>query len=64
VDPNPYRSQTSPPDGQHLLNPKEDPRERRNLAGTALEMRAINRNRAALEEIEAPADQLMRIGLG
>jgi hypothetical protein len=31
--------------------------------GTPLEKQAIDRLRAALEEVEAPADQLERIGL-
>jgi arylsulfatase A-like enzyme len=62
-DPIPYWASSSPPDDHHLFDLKEDPEERRNLAGTALETQAIDRLRAALEEVEAPADQLVRIGL-
>ena len=49
--------------GNHLWNLREDPDENRNLAGTPAEKRAEELLRAALIEIEAPADQLARLGL-
>ena len=42
---------------------REDPDEDRNLAGTPAEKRAAELLRAALVEIEAPDDQLARLGL-
>ena len=49
--------------GSHLWNLREDPDENRNLAGTPAEKRAEELLRAALAEIEAPDDQLARLGL-
>jgi arylsulfatase A-like enzyme len=49
--------------GSHLWNLREDPNEDRNLAGTPAEKRAEELLRAALVEIEAPDDQLTRLGL-
>ncbi len=50
-------------DGHHLYDLAEDPDEQRNLAGGADEKRAAEQLRAALLEIEAPGDQLERLGL-
>ncbi len=50
--------------GNHLFDLREDPGEERNLAGAPAEKRAIEQLRAALLEIEAPEDQLVRLGLG
>ena len=50
--------------GSHLYDLANDPAEERNLAGTPQERRAEEALRAALLEIEAPADQLERLGLG
>ena len=52
------------PDDHYLFDLEDDPEERRNLVGTSLEKQAVDRLRAALLEVEAPADQLERIGLG
>lgn len=62
-DPVPYWALGAAPHDHYLFDLKEDPGERRNLVGTALERQAIDRLRAALEEVEAPSDQLERIGL-
>ena len=50
--------------GNHLYDLDEDPGEDRNLAGTALEADYRDQLRAALEELEAPAGQFVRLGLG
>jgi len=51
-------------EGEHyLFDLDEDPEERRNLVGTALEKDAVDLLRAALEEVEAPAEQLERMGI-
>jgi arylsulfatase A-like enzyme len=49
--------------GSHLYDLHEDPAESRNLAGGPAEKRAEELLRAALAEVEAPADQLTRLGL-
>ena len=49
--------------GSHLWNLRDDPDENRNLAGTPAEKRAEELLRAALVEVEAPDDQLARLGL-
>ena len=50
-------------DGNHLYDLADDPGEDRNLAGTAAEADAVEQLRAALLEIEAPSEQLERLGL-
>ncbi|HXN87473.1 MAG TPA: sulfatase-like hydrolase/transferase [Candidatus Binataceae bacterium] len=50
-------------DGHHLYDLANDPLEERNLTGTSSEKDATEQLRAALKEIEAPDDQLMRLGL-
>ena len=47
----------------YLFDLGEDPGERRNLVGTAAEKDAIDLLRAALEEVEAPAEHLERMGI-
>ena len=50
--------------GDHVLfNHSEDPAEERNLTGTGQEKRAIDLLRAALEEVDAPEDQFVRLGI-
>jgi arylsulfatase A-like enzyme len=49
--------------GSALYDLESDPGEERNLVGTAHERRAAEALRAALLEIEAPDDQLVRLGL-
>ena len=49
--------------GSHLYDLHDDPGEERNRAGTALEREAEEKLRAALLEVEAPDDQLARLGL-
>jgi hypothetical protein len=49
--------------GNHLYRVRDDPAEEANLAGTAAEKRAADKLRAALVEMEAPADQFERLAL-
>ncbi len=49
--------------GHHLYDLCEDPGESHNLAGSAAEKRAAEQLRAALVAVEAPDDQLARLGL-
>jgi hypothetical protein len=49
--------------GNHLYDLANDPSEDRNLAATADERDAADQLRAALLEMEAPRDQLTRLGL-
>jgi len=49
--------------GNHLYDLADDPGEERNLAGTAAERDAADALRAALESVEAPHDQFVRLGL-
>jgi hypothetical protein len=49
--------------GHHLYDLREDPSESRNLTGGAAEKRAAEQLRAALVAVEAPDDQLARLGL-
>ncbi|MFQ5514503.1 MAG: sulfatase [Myxococcota bacterium] len=58
----PFWSVGTPP-GNHLWNLKDDPDELRDLAGSPIERQLEERLREALLEIEAPADQLERLGL-
>jgi hypothetical protein len=46
-----------------LYRVRDDPAEETNLAGTAEEKRAAEKLRAALIEMEAPADQFARLAL-
>jgi len=61
-DPLPYWSLGVPP-GNLLFDLANDPTEDQNLAATAGEKEVAERLRAALVEIEAPRDQLERLGL-
>lgn len=49
--------------GNHLYDLVEDPTELRNLAGSRDERDAEEQLRAALDEVEAPPEQLTRLGL-
>jgi hypothetical protein len=49
--------------GDELYEPAEDPREERDLRGGPEERRAAERLRDALHSLEAPDDQLVRLGL-
>ena len=49
--------------GNHLYDLAADPGEERNLAGTPAERGAGDALRAALEAVEAPAEQFVRLGL-
>ena len=49
--------------GNHLYDLENDPSEEENLAGTPREKELVEHLREALAEIEAPADQLTRLGL-
>jgi hypothetical protein len=46
-----------------LYDLADDPGEERNLCGTPAERAAEEKLRAALGEVEAPDDQLLRLGL-
>ena len=50
-------------DGHQLYDLDEDAGEERDLVGTAREAEAVDRLRAALEEVDAPDDQFIRLGL-
>ncbi len=49
--------------GNHLWDHAEDPDERRDLAGTPRERELAEKLREALRAVEAPGDQLARLGL-
>ena len=49
--------------GHHLYDLADDPSEERNLVGSAAERTTAEHLRVALQEIEAPDDQLARLGL-
>jgi arylsulfatase A-like enzyme len=49
--------------GNHLYDLRNDPSEDENLAGTRAEVDAADKLRAALLEVEAPDDQLARLGM-
>lgn len=49
--------------GHHLWDVDEDPGEEHDLAGTGAEAAAVELLRHALAEVEAPDDQLVRLGL-
>jgi hypothetical protein len=50
-------------DGNHVYDLRDDPGEQRNQAGGALERDAAEALRAALQTVEAPPEQLARLGL-
>ncbi len=50
-------------DGNHLFDLDDDPDEERDRAGGTTEADAADRLRAALDEVEGPDDQLLRLGL-
>jgi hypothetical protein len=58
----PFWSIGTPP-GNHLWHVAEDPAEARDLRGGPEEKRLADALRAALAAVEAPADQLERLGL-
>ncbi len=49
--------------GNHLYDLGDDPKEEHNLAGSRVEKDMADQLRAALQAIEAPDDQLIRLGL-
>jgi len=49
--------------GNHLYSLSDDPGEENNLAGSPAEKKAAELLRLALQDIEAPADHLQRLGL-
>ena len=62
VDQVPYWARDQKP-GNHLWNLVDDPDEERDLAGSPLEKDVEEQLRAALLEVSAPDDQLVRLGL-
>jgi arylsulfatase A-like enzyme len=59
----PYWAGDGRTDGTRLFDTAEDPAETRDLAGTPAEKAAVELLRAGLEDIEAPPEQLQRLGL-
>ena len=49
--------------GNHAFAVADDPAEDHDLVGTAVELQLEEQLRAALVEIDAPDDQLLRLGL-
>lgn len=49
--------------GNHLYNLRDDPTEEENRAGSSMEKDAADQLRAALEAVDAPDDQYVRLGL-
>ena len=49
--------------GNRVFNLKDDPQEEHNLAGAVIERELADRLRQALQEIETPDDQFLRLGL-
>jgi hypothetical protein len=49
--------------GNHLFDVDDDPSEQRNLAGSAREREAIELLVAALDDVDAPNEQRVRLGL-
>jgi hypothetical protein len=49
--------------GNHVYDLREDPSESQNLSGSHSEKRAAEMLRAALAAVDAPDDQLARLGL-
>lgn len=62
-DPLPYWAYGGKPGDHRLYDLAGDPDEERNLVGTPEEKRAIDRLRAALEEVDAPAEHFERLGV-
>tara|TARA_A100001388_G_C28716183_1_gene473951 strand:+ start:172 stop:333 length:162 start_codon:yes stop_codon:yes gene_type:complete len=52
-----------PIDEHYLFDLEEDPTEENNLVGTQSERVMLDALRTALGEIDAPTEQLMRLGL-
>jgi hypothetical protein len=61
-DPLPY-SALGDFSGNHLYNLRNDPLERENHVGTQAEQDLADELREALKQVEAPADQFIRLGL-
>lgn len=59
----PFWARTSRFDGHHLYDLDLDPAEQENRAGESLEKELADLLRTALVELEAPDDQLQRLGL-
>jgi arylsulfatase A-like enzyme len=49
--------------GNHLFDLRNDPDEEHDLKGTPSEQRVVEQLRVALQEVEAPDDQFVRLGL-
>jgi hypothetical protein len=64
-DPTPYWAGMGRFTGDILFDLDDDPGEERNLAGSGSrrEAEALDRLRAALDDVEAPVEQLERLGL-
>jgi hypothetical protein len=50
--------------GNHLYDVSSDPSEQRNLAGSGRERDAVDLLVAALDDVEAPKEQRVRLGVG
>jgi arylsulfatase A-like enzyme len=62
-DPIPYWGAQARPDEHVLFDLEEDPHEEQNLVGSQDEKRAIELLRSALDAVEAPSEQLVRLGI-
>jgi arylsulfatase A-like enzyme len=62
-DPIPFWAMGARPDDHVLFDLDGDPGETENLVGTAREKEAIDLLRAALDEVDAPKEQLERLGV-
>ena len=49
--------------GNHLYDLREDPSEDENLRGSSAEKELADKLRQALQEVEAPDDQMSRLGM-
>jgi hypothetical protein len=62
-DPLPYWVGTRCVGEHHLFDVDRDPEEDEDLVGTPVEQEMIDLLRSALDEVEAPAEQLARLGI-
>ena len=60
----PFWARFQPPSQSYLFDTDIDPGEHENRAGTAFERELLDAMATALRQIEAPADLLVRLGIG
>ncbi len=59
----PFWAFDTPPGTRLLYDVDDDPGQEHDLSGTALEVELVELLRAALDDVEAPAEQLVRLGV-